>query len=373
MKRTNSQNTNKYLLISILLLSSFSGLFAKKQNTQPAFNPEETKALYLTGWTVGKDASLQHFIDLANKTEINSYVIDVKEDDGLVSYKSKVKMVIKNNLWTKKYDPVHVLNLLHKNHIRAIGRIVCFKDPLLPVKCPELAIHDKNGQSWKDRENQSWLNPYNKKSWKYLVSIAKEASKLGFDEIQFDYIRFTQNGDLRTSDLDSTQLAKKYEAINGFLTYAHEHLKNVTLSADIFGIVLESPADEEGIGQYLELMGQHVNYLSPMVYPSHYGCGQTVNGVAFDKPDFDPNGVVYNALAKGKERIENDKNFIAKFRPYLQDFTASYMEEGTFQTYGPQQVREQIEAVYKNGYHGWIFWNIDNKYSEGAFLPKTAQ
>jgi hypothetical protein len=348
----------------------FLSLSAKKQVRKQTFNPDETKALYVSGWTMGKDSSLQHFIRLANKTEINSYVIDIKEDDGLVSYQSQVPRVASNKLWTNKFNPVHVLQELHKNHIHVIGRIVCFKDPLLPVKCPELAIHDKNGQLWKDKENQSWLNPYNPENWKYLVDIAQEGVKLGFDEIQFDYVRFTQNGDLGATELDSVQLSKKYEAINGFLSYARQRLKNAIISADIFGIVLESPADTEGIGQYLELMGKNVDYLSPMVYPSHYGCGQSVNDVVFEKPDLEPYGVVYNALASGKERIVKTPDFKAKLRPYLQDFTASYLPEGTYQTYGPKQVREQIEAVYKNGYHGWIFWNVESVYSEAGFLPK---
>lgn len=356
--------------ITALLLTTPMWSFAGSNNNISMQKSDSTKALYLSGWLIGKDEQLNHFINLANKTEINSYVIDVKEDDGMVSYPSSVKMVEENNLWKKKYDPKHVIEALHKNNIRAIGRIVCFKDPVLPIAHPELAIHDKNGQVWKDRDGQSWLNPYDERSWKYLVQIAKEALKLGFDEIQFDYVRFTQNGDLTTANFTKEQLDKKYEAINGFLAYARKKMPKAIISADIFGIVLESPADEEGIGQYLELVGKDVNYLCPMVYPSHYNCWQVVNGVEFPKPDFDPHGVVYNALTKGKNRLAKVPENKATFHPYLQDFTASYMEEGTYQTYGPKQVREQIEAVYRAGYAGWIFWNIEGKYSEAAFLPK---
>jgi len=370
MKNSRPGNTTICLIIALLGILFSQHIFASENENSAIALADDTRALYLSGWAAGQDSTLKHFIDLANRTEINSYVIDVKEDDGLVSYPSQVQQVKLLKTWTEKYNPTHVLQELHKNNIRAIGRIVCFKDPVLPNKRHDLAMKNSKGGNWRDNDGLSWLNPYNKECWVYLVNIAKEAVKLGFDEIQFDYVRFTNSGNMKTVNYGPNRPAK-YEAINGFLAYARQQMPDVTISADVFGIICESPADEEGIGQYLELIGKNVDYLSPMVYPSHYGLGQSVNGVTFDKPDFNPYGVVYNAIAKAKERISSVKDYRAKFRPWLQDFTASYIGEGNYQTYGPKQVREQIEAVYKTGYHGWIFWNINSQYSEEAFLPKS--
>ena len=364
----------KVFLVSVVtfLLSTLpiENLFAANHSSPRNYSSEAVKGLYISSWKIGDQNVLKHFIDLANRTEINTYVIDVKEDDGYVSYPSQVAQVKKLKTCVKKYDPIYTLNQFHKNNIRVIGRIVCFKDPVLPMKRPDLALKDKNGQIWRDNDGTAWLNPYNKASWRYLVNIAKEAVKMGFDEIQFDYVRFTTSGNMSTVDYGKTKMAK-YEAINGFLAFARQQMPHTIISANVFGIICESPGDTEGIGQYLELIGKDVDYISPMFYPSHYACGQIVNNVEFPKPDFDPYGIVYNALTKTKTRVAPIKNYRANFRPYLQDFTANYLEPGNFQTYGHEQVRQQIKAVYDAGYQSWLFWNINNEYSEDGFLPKT--
>ncbi len=331
---------------------------------------DSTKGLFIEGWSIGNAKVLNHFIDLANRTEINTYVTDVKEDDGYVSYASEVAEVKNLKNYIKKFDPVVTLSELHKNNIRVIGRVVCFKDPVMSLKRPDLALMNKNGEIWKDNEGNTWLNPYNKECWKYLVNIAKEAVKLGFDEIQFDYVRFTNNGDVATIDFGKTEI-KKYETINGFLAYARKEMPNTVISANVFGIICESEKDTEGIGQYLELIGKNMDFISPMFYPFLYAPGQIVNNVAFPKPDLDPYGVVLNAFTKAKFRIDAVKNYKAKLRPYLQDSTESSLEPGYFQSYGALQVKQQIDAVYKAGGKGWLFWNSESEYSEDGFLPKA--
>jgi hypothetical protein len=358
------------ILTFFLCAFAAGNLFASGNPSSGNYACDEVKGLYISGWNVGEPNVLKHFIDLANGTEINAYVIDVKEDDGYVSYPSRVKLVKKLKNWVKKYDPVYTLKEFHKNNIWVIGRIVCFKDPVLAVRRPGLALKDKTGQIWKDKDGTPWLNPYNKACWRYLVNIAKEAVCLGFDEIQFDYVRFTTNGTASAVDYGNTKKTK-YEAINEFLAFARRQMPHTNISANVFGIICESPEDLEGIGQYLELIGKDMDYISPMLYPSHYACGQIVNGLEFLKPDLDPYGVVYNALKKTKARVTPIKNFRATIRPYLQDFTANYLEPGNWQTYGAEQVRQQIKAVYDAGYQSWLFWNIDNEYSEAGFLPKT--
>ena len=347
------------------------------QNPSPTPTPVKkdinVKALYLTGWTVGIDSKLKHYIDLANTTEINSYVIDIKDDDGLVGYETDVQAVREIGAWTKKYDPDKVLKELHENDIYVIGRLVCFKDPVASSKMPELAIKNINRGLWKEKNSDgkyiSWLSPYNKASWPYLIEIAKEAVKKGFDEIQFDYVRFP-NTDRRLMDFGNVS-ETKYDTINEFLSYAKEQLPGVPISADVFGIICESPKDTEDIGQYLELVGKEIDFISPMLYPSHYAVGQSVNGVRFVKPDLKPYDVVYNSLAKAKDRISQVEGYNADVRPYLQDFTASWLGDGYYQQYGPEQVKQQIQAVYDAGYEQWIFWDSFNTYSEAAFKKET--
>jgi len=327
------------------------------------------KALYLTGWTVGSSERVQHYIDVANDTEINSYVVDIKDDDGYVGYESDVPAVREAGAWMNKYNADDVLKAFHENDIHVVGRLVCFKDPVYSAKNTSLAIKRTDGTIWKEKlgggKYASWLNPYKEESWEYLVSIAKEAVEKGFDEIQFDYVRFP-NGIKGVTNF-STYEKEKYEAINDFLAYAKKELPGVVISADVFGIICESPADTEGIGQYLELIGKDIDYISPMVYPSHYAVGQTVNGVTFSKPDYKPYEVVYNSLKKANDRISAVDDYNADVRAYLQDFTASWLGAGYYKKYGPEDVKQQIKAVYDAGYEEWILWNAGNKYSESAF------
>ena len=338
--------------------------------------PPKVKALYLTGWTAGSKEKINHFIELANTTEINSYVVDIKDDDGYVGYKSEVEAVKENGTWKKKYDPDYAINAFHDNGIYVIGRLVAFKDPVYSVKRADLAIKHKNGGLWKDRDGVSWLNPYNKESWEYLVNIAKEAVAKGFDEIQFDYVRFPSDGKKANMDFGGID-QEKYEAINEFLAYAKEEITEVPVSADIFAITLESPADTEDIGQYLEYIGMDIDYISPMAYPSHYAYGQIVNKIRFEVPDLDPYGVVYNTLVKGRDRIAQVSGYKAKVRPYLQDFTATWLKprngKKMYQEYGSEQVRQQIKAVYDAGYEEWILWDPRNTYHEDAFEKETEE
>lgn len=338
-------------------------------------HPVKVKALYLTGWTVGSSKKVEHYVELANTTEINAYVVDIKDDDGYVGYESQIPEVRENGTWKKKYNPESVLKAFHDNGIYVIGRLVVYKDPVYSMKRPDLAIKDINGGLWKDRNKMTWLNPYNKENWDYTISIAKEAVALGFDEIQFDYVRFPSDGKPKNMDFTGIE-QERYEAICEFLAYAKEKIPEVPISADVFGIILESPKDTEKIGQYLEFVGKDIDYISPMVYPSHYALGQIVNKVKFDVPDLDPYGVVYNSLIKCRDRIAQTDGYKAGVRPYLQDFTATWLvskdkKTKYYQVYGAEQVRQQIKAVYDAGYEEWILWDASNKYSEDALLKEN--
>lgn len=325
------------------------------------------KGLYLSGWTVGSLASINKFVRLASATEINTYVVDIKDDDGFVGYRSSVPSVLAVDGWMKKYNVDRMVKAFHDNGIYIIGRVVCFKDPLLASRKLDLAIKSKNGGVWRDPHGRAWLNPYNREAWAYIVAVAREGVSKGFDEIQFDYVRFANDGDI--SDMDfSAYKETKHEVIDKFLAYVHQQLPGVKLSADVFGIICESPGDVEGIGQELESVGKDIDCISPMVYPSHYALGQTIRGIHYQKPDLDPYGVVYNSLVKAKGRIAQVAGYKATVRPFLQDFTAKWLDSGNYMKYGAGELRLQIKAVYDAGYDEWLVWNASNRYSESAFV-----
>ena len=411
-----SKNSIKYLLILINMLILISGCSAKKQynrnidltklqyedtveindndskintkvkdnlrsSTKDTKNPitndnpkketvyKKVKALYLTGWTAGNEDKINYFIDLANKTEINAYVIDIKDDDGYVAYQSQLEQVKSANTWIQKYNVDSVIKKMHDNDIYVIGRLVCFNDPKFSAVRPDLAIKKSEGSLYRDNRNHTWLNPYKKESWDYLINLAKEAVNRGFDEIQFDYVRFPSDGNQSLIDYGVNGI-EKHNIISEFLEYAKQQLVDVPVSADVYGIICESPGDTENIGQYLEITGKNIDAISPMVYPSHYAVGQVVNGVKYAKPDLEPYSVVYNTLIKAKERLSKVEGYNAKVRPYLQAFTATWLGNGYYQRYGAEQIKQQIKAVYDAGYDEWILWDPANKYPEEALMPE---
>jgi len=333
---------------------------------KPEKKTVKAKGLYLTATSAG--ARLQHYIDLANTTEINSYVIDYKDDDGYVCVDSSVPSAKEVKAIDVRYDPKKVTQALHDNNIYAIARIVCFKDPFYSKGKPEVAIKSVNGGLYV-YNSKTWVNPYNKQAWQYNLDLAKEALQNGFDEVQFDYVRFP---DGRKSQMvfGDTGDKKMYEVIGEFLSEARKQMPDAVLSADVFAIICESPGDTEGIGQYLELIGKDVDYLCPMAYPSHYAFGQIINNVSFPKPDLDPYGVIKNTLLKAKDRLSKVENSTQKLRTYLQDFDASWIGAGNWQHYDDAQIRQQIQAVYDAGYEEWFLWDPMNSYHEGGLAKE---
>ncbi len=338
----------------------------------PASTPEnlnvnqkrvKAKGLYLTASSAA--SRLDHYIELANTTEINSYVIDVKNDYGIVSHKSEVPLASEIGAIESLYDIEKMTKKLRDNNIYSIARIVCFKDPILAKNKPEMAIKNTEGGLYVHNK-MNWVNPYSKDAWQYNIDLAKEALAKGFDEVQFDYIRFP-DGKKSQMVFDGKDDRQLYEVVNDFLAYARQQLPNAIISGDVFAIILESPGDTEGIGQYFEYVGENLDYLCPMAYPSHYANGQIINNVKFPKPDLDPYGVIKNTLLKAKARYEKVEGHKPILRTYLQDFSATWIGNGNWQYYEDEQVRQQIQAVYDAGYEEWFLWDPMNKYREGAF------
>ena len=350
----------------------------QRPTPKPASEPElvKVKGLYLTPGTVGYPSKVKHYVELANNTEINAYVIDIKYDTGTICYETNVELAKKYNAIEKRYDVNYVINEFHKNNIRVIGRIVCFNDATMAINNPDFAIKKSDGSVFKISTNGgksylAWLNPTNKETWNYISDIAEEAIKLGFDEIQLDYVRFPETT-LYKYDLGNIELERS-EYIDGFLEHMRKRLPGIVISADIFGNVCLASKDNGQIGQTLETVGKDIHYISPMIYPSHFasdrdnGVGSIINGVKFTIPDLDPYGVIYNTLAVTKKRIDAVKGYDIRVRPYLQGFTASYLKEGYYQEYTKEQYEQQIQAVYDAGFEEWLFWNSKNIYAEEAF------
>src|SRR5699024_9951224 len=238
---------------------------------------EGVKGIYLNKESMRKD-NIGSYINLIKNTDLNAVVLDVKDDLGKLTYESGIDMVkeIDSDRNATVRDMKKLLKRLKEEGIYTIARIVVFKDPYLAEQKPEWAIDKRDGDIWKDESGVQWIDPYKQEVWKYVTDIAKEVGTLGFDEIQYDYIRFPENAKeidkIVTYDNDAD--ATKAENITRFLAYSNNVLKDTSVqtSADVFGLVTSSE-DDMGIGQIWENISEQVDVISPMTYPSHYGPG----------------------------------------------------------------------------------------------------
>ena len=324
--------------------------------------PEQVKALYLNAWAAGSTKKLRKLIDIADKTEINTFVIDVKEA-GEISYKSKVKLA--NDIGaTREYirNVSRLLDTLRAHNIYPIARIVVFKDPVLAEAKPEFAVKTKEGTVWKDNKDKAWVDTYNKAVWDYNIELAREAINLGFSEVQWDYIRFTDAPmSYRARAVYPAAAGRtKRAAVREFMLYSRQKLADleVPITADVFGLTVSSKGDM-GIGQEWEQMVDAVDVILPMVYPSHYIPGN----YGLSSPNAYPYRVIYRSM---QDAIERSKPFAkpAVIRPWLQAFTLGPPK------YGPAHVRAQIQAVYDVGLKEWVLWSPGSNYDIAALAPE---
>ena len=341
--------------------------------------PVKVKGLYVSAWSADMPKSLARYIELCETTEINALVIDIKDDLGNITFLTETEELSAVSIPIIK-DMEGLISNLKASGIYTIARLVCFKDPIWSGRNPDMAVQDRWGGIWFDSKNVSWLDPYKKASWDYIADVCLEAARLGFDEIQLDYVRFPADG--RLSDIDygaAGEEKSKPQIIGEFMAYIRETLarEGVRLSADVFGIIAISDSDAADIGQDLGVMLTTADAISPMIYPSHFankkqnGVGQRINEALFEAPDLQPYDVVYNILIATKRHLDSEGEN-AVIRPYLQDFTAAYLTEGYYQVYTNQQVREQIQAVYDAGFDEWILWNHSSVYTYDA-LPAVEE
>ena len=327
-----------------------------------------SKGIYMTGNTLGWKKRFHELVDLVDRTELNAVIIDIKDDFGELTYISNIPMVkeVEADKTVKDKDFIGSMKLLASKDIYPIARIVSFKDRTAASKRPDLAVKSKDGTVWRDNKGDAWLNPYNKDSWEYLVSIAEEAALNGFKEIQFDYVRFPTDGKRDLIDYGKDTGEPMQDTIADFLKFARERLApyGVYVSADVFGLVT-TVEDDMGLGQHLETLATAVDILCPMVYPSHYALGSY--GVKY--PDAEPYRIVNTSMEIAKERIDNIETTESKaiLRPWLQDFSAPWLKKSygaNYTPYGGEQIRAQKKATYDADLSQWILWNAGNKYTE---------
>ena len=321
---------------------------------------QKVKGIYVTGPMAGS-AAMDDLIALVDETELNAMVIDVKTDDGAITYAMDLDKVQNTNACIAYIPDINeLMQKLKKHHIYTIARIVCFKDPVLAKAQPDLALKKADGTPITDANGLSFVNPYKKECWEYLTAIASSAAEIGFDEIQFDYVRFPVGEDASQADYGVDLNAHpKQEAIRDFLSYARTqlHEKDIVFGADVFGTIIGNDVDAALVGQDYQMLGSIADILSPMVYPSHYGAG--VFGL--DVPDAHPYETVYHALDDSKKELSSITAHCATVRPWLQCFTATWISGHL--SYGADEIQAQIQAVYDAGYEEWILWNASNRYT----------
>jgi hypothetical protein len=320
--------------------------------------PEAVRGIYLNAWAAGSQRKLERLMQLARETEINAFVIDVKEV-GEISYRSAVPLAGEIGA-RRNYIPNvrRVLDQLRENGIYPIARIVVFRDEVLAKARPDLAIVREDGSIWVDNYDHYWVDSYNREVWDYNIALAREAIELGFSEIQWDYVRFPDvpQSLMRTAVWPAQAGRSKEDAIREFLLYAREQLSDLgaPVTADVFGLTV-STRNDMGIGQQWEKMVDAVDAILPMVYPSHYALGSY--GISY--PNARPYELIKTTLGHAVRRSAAVAN-AGIIRPWLQDFTLGQPR------YGPAHVRAQIRAVYDAGLTEWVLWNPGSNYTEGA-------
>ncbi|WP_425023862.1 putative glycoside hydrolase [Planococcus ruber] len=333
--------------------------------------PDAVRGIFVTGHSAGGER-FEKLVDLIDTTDLNAMVIDFKEDMGYLTYKPEEGSPLAKLGIGQPFikDPRAVLERMEEKKIYPIARVVVFKDSELANAKPELSFVEGNG-IWKNGRGESFVNPFLKEVWDYNVQIAIEAAKLGFKEIQFDYVRFPEGfekradtlqysmGEYADSDLDPVQ--RRVEAVTDFVAYAREQLKpyDVEVSVDIFGYSATLP-EAPGIGQNFSRISENVDVISSMIYPSHW---TSYFGIA--KPDLEPYKLV-SEYAKVENKKLGELKDPPVSRPWLQDFTASYLGAGNYLNYGKAEVEAQIKALHDNGIDEYLLWNAGNSYSPGV-------
>jgi hypothetical protein len=334
--------------------------FTPVDPAQRVARPEHVRALYVNAYSAGSSERMNTLIGIADRTEINAFVIDIKEADGQVTYRSSIPLV--RRVGANQVAPIgnvrSLLARLREHGIYPIARIVVFKDPTLAQARPDWAIQTADQRLWRDQHDVVWVDSYNRNVWEYNLALAREAIALGFAEVQWDYVRFPDvpASFMRTAVHPARAGRTRPQAIREFMQWTREQLgpTGVPVTADVFGVTTSSSGDV-GIGQHWESMSPVIDVLLPMVYPSHYPRGS----FGIRHPNAEPYHTVLIAMRHAVRRNRAIEN-AATVRPWLQDFTLGQPP------YRAAHVRAQIQATYDAGLTEWVLWNASSRYTVGA-------
>lgn len=336
--------------------------------------PAQIRGIYLNAYAAGSRTRLPALIRLADSTELNTFVVDVKTERG-VHFNTQVPLA--KELQDPKENTLRNLkalaDTLHAHHIYAVARVVVFKDPVLSKAKPDWSIRRAGGGLWVDKAGNTWVSAWDHDVWDYNLDISEEVARAGFDEIQFDYIRFPEPYASLPDQVHPKAAGTRTEAIVGFLEQARERLHplGVIVAADVFGL---SPNDgrDINIGQQWEDILAAADHVLPMVYPSHY-LPTHLPGVR--TPNRMPYETVFKSVGAGMvraQRLADNGVTTARVIPWLQAFDAPWIDREY--SYGPEQAKAQIEALYEVGVDDWIFWHPGSRYEHlsAAFERATA-
>ena len=331
--------------------------------------PHPVHAIYVNAWAFGS-RRLYDLIQLVEGTEVNSFVIDVKDDTGYLTYRSDVPTAVSigANTQLRAPDTRARLRALQARGIHPIARIVVAKDPLLAQQRTAWAIHDVRGGAWLDRQGRPWVDAYTDSVWEYAAALGVEAVRMGFDELQFDYVRFPDEprARLATAVFPGRRGSENSEqGVTRSLHLLRERVKplGVPFTIDVFGLTT-SAEDDMGIGQKWESLVTSADVVLPMVYPSHYGRGS----YGYDQPNAEPYAIIRRAMEDARRR-SRAVHASTEIRPYIQAFTLGPPR------YTPELVREQVRAAEDLGIMGWVMWNPRSDYDPAYFrsVPAPAE
>lgn len=332
-------------------------------------SPKKIKGIYLPAYIAGKEERFNPIFENIKNSCINAIVVDVKDEIGRITFNMDSDFVkSKKTIEAQIKDIDAFVKLCRENDIYLIARVSSFLDNYITKLDSSLAVHRKDGKYYRDNTGYYWLNPYNEEVKKYLIEIGKGCAKAGFDEVQYDYFRFSADAGMRHvafSD-EETKGKTKIEIITELAQDIYQELipENIFVSIDVFGAIMNSYKDQNSIGQEYTTLLKNVDYLCPMVYPSHYA-NKTFG---LDVPDLKPYEAVKGALDTSDstiERTKDDSVHYGKVRPWLQGFTANYLVE--YKTYDVAEYKEQIKAVEDAGIEEWLFWHPGGAYKWDAF------
>jgi hypothetical protein len=331
--------------------------------------PESVKGIYMTACVASTPSFRGKLVALIDETELNSVIIDIKDYTGTISFKTDNPVLRDTKgVGCVAGDMRKFIDSLHKKQIYVIGRITVFQDPYYANKHPDLAVKkESTGAVWKDHKGISYIDAGAKEFWDYIVELSKESYAIGFDELNYDYIRFPSDGNMKDiffpfseKKVIADPAYGKAEVIKDFAKYLNEKLNNtkVVLSADLFGMSMTNN-DDLNIGQVLEFLAPYFDYIAPMVYPSHYPSG--FHG--YKKVNEHPYDIVKFSMDRGSQRLIAASSTPNKLRPWLQDNDYPVR-------YTPEMIRAQIQATYDAGLKSWMLWDAANTYTKEALLEK---